>query len=1049
MIYRITSTIYLYIHLLTKHTRTNQTHTYTGEQMQEVPDPNILQDPDMDAEPNDDANGRRNNDGDDDMDDFVASDDDGENNDEDYDTDGDYVEDVGGDEAAAAVLFGNRDNSRRPGGRGRGRGGGGRRGGGRAGADEEEEEGEDLLDNAFKDYQRIDALDTYGREGIDDRDYGGMDAEERAAADRILDERDRERARLSKVGGRARGFYGALEEQMMEGEVEEEDEERRRRRGNFDGRGLDAEEEPEIKEDEQEGEYDDNFEDQESVNLEAFDIPLREWIATKTARDEVQRKFRLFLSTFREGEEFNNLDDALDDAELKRRKRLLAQTPPTYEERIRHMCSANKAALEVSYMHLVQKLPLIALWIDEAPRDMFEVLNEAATRHTMRLFPSYHTIKDEIHVRISDVPIVDSLRDLRRSHLDGLVKVSGVITRRSGVFPQLKLAFYDCIKCKFTTGPYRIDNTTGDSSGPDGNRRDVSEMHSPTMCPDCESEGPFKLNSTRSRYRNYQRVNLQERPGSVPPGRVPRTKEVVFLDDLVDIARPGEEVEITGVFCSSYDYHLTSRSGFPVFSTYVSANHIRKKEDASSANNLSEADRKIILELASDPNIGKRIVQSIAPSIYGHEHVKMALAMSLFGAVPKNIDDKHRIRGDVNVLILGDPGTAKSQMLKYAEATAPRAVYSTGKGASAVGLTASVQKDHITKEWTLEGGALVLADRGVCLIDEFDKMNEQDRTSIHEAMEQQSISVSKAGIVTSLQARCSVIAAANPIGGRYDSSCTLSENVELTDPILQRFDCLCVLQDVVDPVADERLASFVTESHMMSVPTSDVVRGAALAAERTRLEPVDGVDSGDLIPQALLRKYIQYARANCRPALRGGTFDQEKIASLYVQLRKESSSSGGVPIAVRHIESIMRMSEAHAKMHLRDYVRDDDMDASIKMMLESFISAQKFSVRRSLRRSFAKFMSSGEDRVHLLLHILQDMMRNEAMYQTIRQRQLKDKEAMPEVLEVPLEEFESRARDRRIYDVADFCKSQAFEEAGYTLDMRRRVISREHDQSNV
>lgn len=308
-------------------------------------------------------------------------------------------------------------------------------------------------------------------------------------------------------------------------------------------------------------------------------------------------------------------------------------------------------------------------------------------------------------------------------------------------------------------------------------------------------------------------------------------------------------------------------------------------------------------------------------------------------------------------------------------------------------------------------------------------------------MEQQSISVSKAGIVTSLQARCSVIAAANPIGGRYDSSCTLAENVELTDPILQRFDCLCVLQDVVDPVSDERLASFVTESHMMSVPTSDVARGAALAPERSRIESADGIDSGDLIPQSLLRKYIQYARANCRPALRGGTFDQEKIASLYVQLRKESASSGGVPIAVRHIESIMRMAEAHAKMHLRDYVRDDDMDASIKMMLESFISAQKFSVRRSLRRSFAKFMSSGEDRVHLLLHILQDMMRNEAMYQTIRQRQLKEKD-VPEVLEVPLEEFESRARDRRVYDVAEFCKGQAFEEAGYSLDMRRRVIVR-------
>lgn len=306
--------------------------------------------------------------------------------------------------------------------------------------------------------------------------------------------------------------------------------------------------------------------------------------------------------------------------------------------------------------------------------------------------------------------------------------------------------------------------------------------------------------------------------------------------------------------------------------------------------------------------------------------------------------------------------------------------------------------------------------------------------------------MSKAGIVTSLQARCSVIAAANPIGGRYDSSCTLVENVDLTDPILQRFDCLCVLQDVVDPVADERLALFVTESHMNSVPTSDIARGAALAPQRSRGgggSASGGIEGERLIPQSLLKKYIQYARANCRPALRGGTFDQEKIASLYVHLRKESTSSGGVPIAVRHIESIMRMAEAHAKMHLRDYVRDDDMDASISMMLESFITAQKFSVRRSLRRSFAKYMSSGEDRVHLLLHILQDMMRNEAMYQTVkRQQQGRNADDLPEVLEVPLDEFEGRARDRRIYDVAEFCRGQAFDEAGYSLDTRRRLIVR-------
>ena len=323
------------------------------------------------------------------------------------------------------------------------------------------------------------------------------------------------------------------------------------------------------------------------------------------------------------------------------------------------------------------------------------------------------------------------------------------------------------------------------------------------------------------------------------------------------------------------------------------------------------------------------------------------------------------------------------------------------------------------------------------------QMNEQDRTSIHEAMEQQSISISKAGIVTSLQARCSVIAAANPIGGRYDSSNTLADNVELTDPILQRFDILCVLQDQVDPVADERLAMFVTESHMRAVPTRDVkgdVDAEALGATI--------VERPGLIPQDLLRKYIQYARTNVRPVLRNNTFDREKVASLYVALRRESAASGGVPIAVRHIESIMRMAEAHAKMHLRDYVRDDDMDASIRMMLESFIGAQKFSVRRALRRSFNKFISSGEDRAYLLLHMLQELFRKEQMYQVIRLRQRKQSEDDIDMLEVHLDELESRARERRIYDVSEFLKSEAFREAGYDYDATNKLITRANGKVN-
>merc|ERR1719187_2807227 len=271
---------------------------------------------------------------------------------------------------------------------------------------------------------------------------------------------------------------------------------------------------------------------------------------------------------------------------------------------------------------------------------------------------------------------------------------------------------------------------------------------------------------------------------------------------------------------------------------------------------MTDEDIKAIVTLSKDERIGERIFASVAPSIYGHEDIKRALALAIFGGEPKNPGEKHKVRGDINVLVCGDPGTAKSQFLKFTEKVAPRAVFSTGQGASAVGLTAYVQRSPVTKEWTLEAGALVLADKGVCLIDEFDKMNDADRTSIHEAMEQQTISISKAGIVTQLQARCSVIAAANPIGGRYDPSMTFSENVDLTEPILSRFDILCVVRDTVDPVADEHLARFVVASHMKNHPRATQADVDNMAKTEEALAASTNTSGLEKIPQELLKKYV-------------------------------------------------------------------------------------------------------------------------------------------------------------------------------------------------
>ena len=366
----------------------------------------------------------------------------------------------------------------------------------------------------------------------------------------------------------------------------------------------------------------------------------------------------------------------------------------------------------------------------------------------------------------------------------------------------------------------------------------------------------------------------------------------------------------------------------------------------------------------------------MAPSIYGHEDIKRAIAMSLFGGESKNPGEKHKVRGDINVLLCGDPGTAKSQFLKYTEKIAPRAIFTTGQGASAVGLTAYVQRSPVTREWTLEAGALVLADKGVCLIDEFDKMNEGDRTSIHEAMEQQSISISKAGIVTSLQARCAVIAAANPIGGRYDPSLTFAENVDLSEPILSRFDILCVVRDIVDAVADDRLARFVVASHMRHHPATVAAGGAdatiALPESGTALAGVEK------IPQEILKKYIVYAREKVHPKLH--QMDKDKVAKMYSELRRESMATGSIPITVRHIESMIRMAEAHARMHIREYVTDDDVNMAIRVMLESFIDTQKFSVMRPMKKNFARYLAFKRDNNELLVFLLRQLLQEQTAF---------------------------------------------------------------------
>ncbi|EMD37775.1 hypothetical protein CERSUDRAFT_105677 [Gelatoporia subvermispora B] len=703
-----------------------------------------------------------------------------------------------------------------------------------------------------------------------------------------------------------------------------------------------------------------------------------EWIANERVRRSIVRHFRHFLMTY------------VDE-----------HGASVYGQRIRNLGENNSESLEVSYLHLAVSKPILAYFLTNSPATMLTIFDEVALNAILVYYPSYERIHSEVHVRITDLPLSSSLRDLRRANLNNLVRVSGVVTRRTGVFPQLKYVKFDCRKCGAVLGPFYQDAT-----------KEVRISY----CPNCESKGPFPVNSDQTVYRNYQRITLQESPGTVPPGRLPRHREVILLWDLIDKAKPGDEIEITGIYRNNFDASLNSKNGFPVFSTIIEANHVNQKDDEFAAFRLTEEDEREIRALSKDDRIRKRIVKSIAPSIYGHEDIKTALALSMFSGVRKDRDG-HRVRGDINVLLLGDPGTAKSQFLKYVEKTAHRSVFATGQGASAVGLTASVRKDPITREWTLEGGALVLADKGTCLIDEFDKMNDSDRTSIHEAMEQQTISISKAGIVTQLQARCAVIAAANPVRGRYNPTVPFQQNVELTEPILSRFDILLVVKDTVDPVQDELLARYVVGSHLRSHPKFE--------AEADEMNVGTTLDA-DIIPQDLLRKYIMYAREKVKPKLYD--IDQEKLSRLYADLRRESLATGSYGITARHLESMIRMAEASAKMSLREYVRADDVDLAISVAIGSFVNAQKMSIKKTLERSFRKYLSQARDHEELLSYILGQIVKEKARFFQLQRHQ------QPEFITIKVSELDERAKEHDIFDTAPFMRSKLFAANGYRLN---------------
>lgn len=485
----------------------------------------------------------------------------------------------------------------------------------------------------------------------------------------------------------------------------------------------------------------------------------------------------------------------------------------------------------------------------------------------------------ELNIRFENIRNNIQLRYLRSKYIGKFVAVDGIVRKTDEIRPRIVNALFECRSCM------RLQEVPQTSNM-------ISE---PALCQECGGRS-FKLLQEESEFMDTQTTKLQEPLENLSGGEEPKQIVVVMEDDLVDTVTPGDIVKITGIMRTVRD-EKTKR-----FKNYIYGNYIEPLEQEFEELKISEEDEEEIKKLAADPQVYNKIINSTAPSIQGYREVKEAIALQLFGGSAKELEDKTRIRGDIHILIVGDPGIGKSQMLKYVSKLAPRGIYTSGKGTSGVGLTAAAVRDEFGG-WSLEAGALVLGDRGNVCVDELDKMRSEDRSAIHEALEQQTISIAKAGIMATLNSRCSVLAAANPKFGRFDQYKSIGEQIDLPSPILSRFDLIFVVEDKPNVERDSKLAAHILNIHKdTSIPFE--------------IEP------------ELLRKYIAYARREVAPKLTNDAI--AVLQEFYVGMRGSAAEDDSpVPITARQLEALIRLSEASSRIRLGTEVTGEDAKRAI------------------------------------------------------------------------------------------------------------------------
>ncbi|PFH46633.1 hypothetical protein AMATHDRAFT_7565 [Amanita thiersii Skay4041] len=626
-----------------------------------------------------------------------------------------------------------------------------------------------------------------------------------------------------------------------------------------------------------------------------------------------------------------------------------------YRDKLRANLLLKRYGLDVDLRHINLYNNELAQAIQNKPADTLPLFENAVTRAARLILSPRRDLGDtEVETDLSaqstqkaQITLHSGLnllqfRDLTAETMNKLVRIPGIIISASILSSRATKLHLQCRACGHIKEMYPTGGLGGLGSGSDRGLPRQCEATAPDGQKDCPLD-PYLIIHNKSTFADHQTLKLQEAPDMVPVGELPR--HVLLSADRYLTGRvvPGSRVIATGIYSTFQSSKNKNASSIALRQPYLRVVNLELSSSSGAGGSnpfgvqFTPEEEEEFVEMARSEGFYERFARSVGPSIYGSLDIKKAIVCLLFGGAKKVLPDGMRLRGDINVLLLGDPGTAKSQLLKFVEKVAPIAVYTSGKGSSAAGLTASIQRDPVSREFYLEGGAMVLADSGVVCIDEFDKMRDEDRVAIHEAMEQQTISIAKAGITTVLNSRTSVLAAANPVFGRYDEGRSPGENIDFQTTILSRFDMIFIVKDEHNEIRDKNIARHVMNIHMN--------------------RPNENNDDSGEISLDKMRRYITYCKSKCAPRLSPEA--QEMLSSHFVTLRqdiqkmeRDSDERSSIPITVRQLEAIIRISEALAKMTLSPTVQNHHVEEAIRLF--------KFSTMDAVTTGSADGLTRGE-----------------------------------------------------------------------------------------